>query len=146
MPDLFEVRLSLESYATGAAAKRITPLEGEELGRILAEAEEPGLSDEAFVDLDAALHRTIVKATKNRIWCQIFESIEPLFLEYSRRVIQIPGRREAAHCGHREIVEAVLAGRVQAARSAAVRHIRAVEGEIVGVLDQVTGRFGDHRR
>lgn len=139
VPELFEVRLSLEGYATGVAAKRITAAEGEELRRILAKAEEPGLSDEDFVKLDADLHRTIVKATRNRIWGQIYESVEPLFVAYSRRVIQLPRRREAAHQGHREIVEAVIAGHARDARTAAVRHIRTVEKEIVGVLGEATG-------
>jgi GntR family transcriptional repressor for pyruvate dehydrogenase complex len=138
VPDLFEVRLSIEGYASGVAAKRITPAEAEELRAILTKAEDPEISDDAFVRLDVDLHKTIVKATKNRILSQIFDSIEPLLLAYSHRVIQLPGRRESAQCGHREIVEAVLAGRGRDARNAAVRHIRHVERQIVGRLGRAT--------
>ncbi|TVT24993.1 FadR family transcriptional regulator [Amycolatopsis acidiphila] len=135
VPELFEARLSLERDAAGAAAKRITADEAEELRRILDEAGNPALSNDAFVKLDADLHRAIVKATKNRIWQRVYESIEPLFITYSHRVIQLPGRRETAHNSHRRIVAAILSRSVREARSAAVTHIREVEREIVKHLD-----------
>lgn len=139
VPELFEARLSLERDAAATAAKRITPDEADELDRILAQAADPALSDDAFVKLDADLHRTIVKATKNRIWLRIYESIEPLFVTYSHRVIKLAGRRETAHSSHCRIVEAIVARRVRDARSAAVKHIREVEREIVEHLDQASG-------
>ncbi|TKG58796.1 FadR/GntR family transcriptional regulator [Prauserella endophytica] len=135
VPELFEARLSLERDAAGMAARRITDNEAEELQRILDEAGNPSLSNDAFVKLDAELHRAIVKATKNRIWERVYESIMPLFITYSHRVIQLPGRRESAHNSHRRIVAAILARSVREARSAAVKHIREVEREIVKHLD-----------
>lgn len=135
VPELFEARLSLERDAAGMAAKRITESEAEELQRILDESGNPSLSNDAFVKLDAELHRAIVKATKNRIWERVYESIIPLFITYSHRVIQLPGRRESAHNSHCKIVAAILDRSVREARSAAVKHIREVEREIVKHLD-----------
>jgi GntR family transcriptional repressor for pyruvate dehydrogenase complex len=135
VPELFEVRLTLERDAAGIAAKRITAEEAGELERILTEAGNPSLSNDAFVKLDAELHRGIVKATKNRIWQRLYESIEPLFLTYSQRIIQLPGRRQTAHESHKRIVAAILSHSVREARSAAVKHIREVEREIVEQLD-----------
>lgn len=140
--ELFEVRLSLERDAAGFAAQRITAAEAGELQGIIAAAAEPGLSDDAFVALDAELHRTIARITKNTLLLRLFETIEPLFVVYSHRVIGLPGRRETAHAGHCAIVEAVVGNRVRDAKSAAVRHIREVEREILAHLGQAGDAVG----
>jgi GntR family transcriptional repressor for pyruvate dehydrogenase complex len=138
VPDLFEVRLSLEPDAAGLAARRITAAQVTDLQRILTEAENPQLSDDAFVKLDAELHRAIVEATKNTLLLRLMESIEPLFYKYSHRVIKLPGRRAHAHAGHMAIVQAITAHRVRDARTAATTHIRDVERDIAEHLDQST--------
>jgi GntR family transcriptional repressor for pyruvate dehydrogenase complex len=138
VPDLFEVRLSLEPDAAGLAARRITASQVTDLQRILTEAENPQLSDDAFVKLDAELHRAIVEATKNTLLLRLMESIEPLFYKYSHRVIKLPGRRAHAHAGHMAIVQAITAHRVRDARTAATTHIRDVERDIAEHLDQST--------
>jgi GntR family transcriptional repressor for pyruvate dehydrogenase complex len=140
VPELFEVRLALEPDAASLAARRILPPEAAELQRILADAENPQLSDDAFVKLDAELHQAIVRATKNTLLCRLMESIEPLFFKYSQRVIKLPGRRAHAHAGHVAIVEAILGHRVRDARTAAMSHIRDVERDIADHLDHATER------
>lgn len=140
VPELFEARLSLEPEAARLAAKRITPREMAELERIVDALADPNLSDEEFVDLDVKLHRAIVGAAKNGLLQRLLEMIEPLFLTYSRRVIQLPGRRAHAHTGHQRIVEAIIGRRARDARNAAVRHIRDVERDIVEHLDQTGDR------
>jgi GntR family transcriptional repressor for pyruvate dehydrogenase complex len=135
IPELFEVRLAIERDAAGMAAKRITPAEARELEAILARAEHPEISNNDFIELDAELHRSIVKATKNKLLIRVFESIEPLFLAYSHRVIALEGRRDVAHSGHQRIVDAVVNRRSREARDATVAHLRDVERDIV---EQVT--------
>jgi GntR family transcriptional repressor for pyruvate dehydrogenase complex len=135
VPELFEVRLSLEPDAASLAARRITAAEVTDLERILAEAADPDLSDDTFVKLDAELHRAIVRATKNTLLLRLMESIEPLFFTYSQRVIQLPGRRAHAHAGHMKIVEAIIGRRARDARAAAQSHIRDVERDIVEHLE-----------
>jgi GntR family transcriptional repressor for pyruvate dehydrogenase complex len=131
IPELFEVRLAIERDAAGMAAKRITPAEALELQAIIARAEAPQISDDEFIKLDAQIHRSIVRATKNKLLIRLFESIEPLFLTYSHRVIQLPGRRAVAHAGHVQIIEGVIHRRSRDARSAVVNHLREVERDIV---------------
>ncbi|MCW2946406.1 MAG: hypothetical protein JWR24_3123 [Actinoallomurus sp.] len=138
VPELFEARLSLEPEAARLAAKRITPQEMAELERILAAEADPDLSDDEFVKLDVALHRTIVSATKNTLLQRLLEIIEPLFFAYSQRVIQLPGRRAHARAGHERIVEAIIGRRARDARNAAVRHIRDVERDIVEHIGQLS--------
>ena len=135
VPELFELRLPLESEAAGLAARRITARESQELKEILRQADNPDLSDEEFIALDAALHRLIISATKNPLLEAVMTSVQPLFTAYSRGVIELPDRRAKAQRGHRKIVEAVTSRRVRDARSAAVAHIRDVERDIVNFLD-----------
>jgi GntR family transcriptional regulator, transcriptional repressor for pyruvate dehydrogenase complex len=136
VPELFEVRAVLEAEAAADAAKRITPAEVETLNGVLERASNEALSDEEFVLLDAELHRTIVAATKNKLLGHIFEGLEPLFLSYSRQVILLAGRRDNAQGGHREVVDAIAARRPREARAAMLRHLRAVEQDIVEHLGQ----------
>jgi GntR family transcriptional repressor for pyruvate dehydrogenase complex len=131
IPDLFEVRLSLERDAAGLAAKRVTPAAADELRDIIARASDPTLSDSEFITLDGELHRAIAKATKNVLMLRLAESLQPLFTTYSHRVIALPGRRAVAHAGHCRIVDAVIGRRVREAKAEAVSHIRDVEAEIV---------------
>lgn len=135
VPELFELRLPLESEAAGLAARRITARESEELKEILRQADDTDLSDAEFIALDAALHSLIVAATKNALLEAVMTSVQPLFTAYSRGVIALPDRRAKAQLGHRKIVEAVTGRRVRDARSAAVAHIRDVERDIVNFLD-----------
>jgi GntR family transcriptional repressor for pyruvate dehydrogenase complex len=109
---------------------------GTDLRRLIADASDPELSDEGFVKLDAELHRAIAKITQNGLLLRIMDSIQPLFLTYSYRVIELPGRRAVAHAGHAKIVEAIAAHHIRDARNAAVKHIREVEQDIVRHLQR----------
>lgn len=137
VPDLFEARITLERDAAGFAAQRIEPDGANVLHGIIAEMADSGLSDEDFVALDANLHRTITRITKNPILLTLHSSIEPLFMDYSLQVIGLPGRRETADIGHRAIVDAVVGKRVREARTAAVKHIRDVERDIIANFTDV---------
>jgi GntR family transcriptional regulator, transcriptional repressor for pyruvate dehydrogenase complex len=134
--DLFEVRLALERDATTLAARRATVADVAELQRIIAEASDPQLTDDGFVKLDADLHRAIVRITQNGLLLRIMDSIQQLFLTYSYRVIELPGRREVAHAGHSKIVEAIAGHHARDAGNAAVKHIREVERDIVRYLQR----------
>jgi GntR family transcriptional regulator, transcriptional repressor for pyruvate dehydrogenase complex len=136
VPELFEVRLALEGDATALAARRATATDAANLRRLIADASDPELSDEGFVKLDAELHRAIVKITQNGLLLRIMDSIRPLFLTYSYRVIELQGRRAVAHAGHAKIVEAIAAHHIRDARNAAVKHIREVEQDIVRHLQR----------
>ena len=131
IPELFEVRLAFEREAAGLAAKRITAREAEELQALLRRGERRGITNEEFIELDAALHMAIVRATKNKLLVGVFQTIQPVFVAYSRRVIDLDGRRDTAHQGHRRIVDAVVGRHAADARRAVVRHLREVERDLV---------------
>lgn len=131
VPELFEVRRTLEGEAAALAANRKGAADTDEMERLLHECADPELTDAEFVQLDISLHQAVAKAAKNGLLAKLYGSLEPLLLEYSRRIIAIPGRREHAHNGHVAIVEAIVAGRARDARTAAVAHIRDVEEDIM---------------
>lgn len=133
--DLFEVRVPLEEQAAGLVAKRITPAAAEKLKGLIAAAADPSLTDDEFIELDGALHQAIAEATNNPLLVQLCKSVAPLFFTYSHRVIALPGRRERAHLGHERIVTAIVNRRIREARTAAVKHIREVENDILESLD-----------
>lgn len=135
IPALFEVRRALECPAAALAAKRATAVDVSKLEEILAVLEDRSLADAEYVQKDAELHLAIMQATRNNLLIRIYESTRHLFLEYSGRVIQLPGRRSTAQGGHAEIVAAVVARRPQAAQNAMSAHLEAVERDIVAYLD-----------
>jgi GntR family transcriptional repressor for pyruvate dehydrogenase complex len=141
VPEFFEVRVPLERDAAGLAARRVGPSDAKELKRILALSADAAISDDEFIELDAQLHRTVIKTAKNGLLLDVMGRLEPLFLTYSHHVIALPGRRATAHTGHVRIVEAICERRVRDARSAAVSHIRAVEADLSAHLHPAD----DHR-
>jgi GntR family transcriptional regulator, transcriptional repressor for pyruvate dehydrogenase complex len=138
VPELFEVRSALDRDAADLAARRITPDETEKLTSILAAAEGPDVDDDEFVRLDARLHRTIAEITKNRLLLHIADSISGPFVRHSQQVIGLPGRREAAHAGHRAIVAAIVARKAARACQAALAHLQMAESDLVALLESRT--------
>lgn len=134
--ELFEIRRTLEGEAAFLAGERRTPPDEADLDQILAACLQPGLTNEGFVELDVRLHQAVARAAANRLLLRLYVSLEPLLLEYSRRIISLPGRRETAHNGHTLIVEAVKSGDGLQAREAALAHIRDVEADITKFLSE----------
>jgi GntR family transcriptional repressor for pyruvate dehydrogenase complex len=143
VPELFEVRRTLEGEAAALAALRITSREAEELEQLVAASADPRLSADEFVALDAEMHTAIFAATKNRILLQIYEIYRPLFLTYSQRVLELPEWRETAQAEHEQIVRAIVAHRRREARAATLKHLRGVEARVVEHLahDAVTSEY-----
>lgn len=132
LPDLFEIRRSLEPLAAALAARHATPAMIDDLAELHEQSTQ--VDDQRFVRLDARLHRTVAEASGNPVLARICCSIESLHVSYSERVIGLPGRRAAAQAGHEQIVSAIRAHQGRAARDAALRHIRDVEDEVVARL------------
>ena len=129
--DLFEVRTPLEGNAAALAAQRSTADDAEVLDALIEKMSNPALTDSEFIELDAELHLAIAAASHNPLLHELVRSLAPLFVDYSHRVITLPGRRERAHSGHQKIVAAVTSRKVREARAAAVKHIQEVEHDIV---------------
>ncbi|WP_375492609.1 FadR/GntR family transcriptional regulator [uncultured Jatrophihabitans sp.] len=132
LPDLFEIRRSLEPLAAGLAARHATPAMIDDISALHHESLRA--DDQRFVRLDARLHRTVAQASGNPVLARICCSIESLHVTYSERVIGLPGRRAAAEAGHAQIVSAIAERRAGLASNAALRHIRDVEDDVAAQL------------
>lgn len=128
MSDLFDTRVALESKAAELAAAR--PTATDEFDEILTAASAPEIGYPEFVALDGRFHRQVAVASGNPLLLHLWESIAPLFEEYSLRVVGLPGRRERAHSDHLAIADAVVAGDTDAAASLAAEHVMQVRREL----------------
>jgi GntR family transcriptional repressor for pyruvate dehydrogenase complex len=134
VPELFDIRRGLEGEAAALAAKRVNVGEVQQLRAIVQAMHELDLDDAGYVSLDRDLHASVAAATRNRFFVRFFETIQQMFIDYSERVIVLPGRREHANVGHAAIVEAIAKKRSTAARSAMVQHLSSAEQDILHQL------------
>jgi len=131
LADLDEVRLAIEPVVAALAAERVTESEAAWLLELLREASRPDLQDPEFIEGDARIHRAISVVAKNGLFVAIEDSLRPLFLDYSARVISLPGRRDLALKGLEQIVGAVARRHPRDARRAAERHITDGEQDVI---------------
>ncbi len=130
MSDLFEARIAVESKTAELAARRLTDHHRELIQSILAAASDPDISHERFVELDGRFHRQVAEASGNPLLLHIWESLAAQFVEYSNKVITLPGRLERAHRDHCAIAEAIVARDGDKASTAAREHVSAVQREL----------------
>ncbi|MDN5658551.1 FadR/GntR family transcriptional regulator [Brevibacterium sandarakinum] len=130
MSDLFEARVAIECQAATLAAVRLTEHHRQVLQSILNSASEPGVSQADFVALDRRFHRQIADASGNPLLLYVWDLISDSFVEYSTKVIGLPGRLERAHEDHRAIADALFAGDVETAHARTADHVLVVQQEL----------------
>jgi len=130
MSDLFEVRIAIESKAAELAAIRLTDHHRELLHSILTAASGSGISHDEFVKLDGRFHRQIAEASGNPLLLYMWDSIASQFMDYSMKVIGMPGRLERAHADHQRIADAIVGHEPSSASQFAREHVCAVQEEL----------------
>lgn len=124
--ELLDFRLGVEVEAAGLAASVRTSAElaqlRTELGRFQAASERPSESIEA----DAALHRAVARASHNRYFVAVLDSLGPAMIVTPRSRLE-PGAGDArlsrVSMEHQNIVEAIERGRPDDARAAMRVHL-----------------------
>jgi GntR family L-lactate dehydrogenase operon transcriptional regulator len=109
----------------------------------LARDPQQGEGLRALAKLDAGFHMMIARAAHNAVLYQVMTGLEGL-LETSisgslARLYRLPGVPQQLDAQHRCILDAVLAGRPDAARAAAGEHLLFVEQHI-GQLEEEAAR------
>ncbi len=128
--ELFEVRYALEPEAAAMAATRRTKIDIIEIREIFERSKTPGVDGAEFVSLDFSFHNRIAQASNNRLLRRLHEQIGPHHAIYSEKVIAIPGRIERACDGHEQILDAIAGRDAEAARQAALEHLRSAERDL----------------
>ena len=140
--DLYRVREVVEGLAARMAAERIArPGSVEQLRRLADDMEATIASNNvaAYYGLNERLHDLIVQLADAPLLRRLFEQLSVPTFRLQFKHLLIPERAQLSHGEHRPIVEAILAGRAQAAETAMRRHIRASREALNKISDEFFG-------
>jgi GntR family transcriptional regulator, transcriptional repressor for pyruvate dehydrogenase complex len=131
LEELFEVRRILEVEMAGLAAERRS---GDDIDRmrlaVVTMGEGIGSADR-YIAGDLEFHTAVVAATGNRLARSMMEAIRDVMRRALFEIYRIPGSPERSMEQHRQILEAVVAGRPDDARERAREHLVRVQSEFV---------------
>ncbi|HEY6962956.1 MAG TPA: GntR family transcriptional regulator [Gaiellaceae bacterium] len=131
---LCEVRMALEPEAARLAAERATAADLAELRELLAELAGSRRRDaRAHIDLDERIHRAIYHASHNPF---LVETLEEYYAHALRIWMVALARTDigAAVGSHREVLEAVVAGKGARAAQLMREHVASFEDAVRDVL------------
>jgi GntR family transcriptional repressor for pyruvate dehydrogenase complex len=129
--DLFEMRCLVEPSIAALAAERATPADILRLKEIYTQQGQQIERDTSAVDSDAAFHLTIGQATHNAALQRLVAAIVEILKPIREKSLQTPGRAHKSLASHREILVAIERHDPELARQAMLRHIQAVEQNVL---------------
>lgn len=134
--EVFEIRTSLESLASGLAAERINEDELEKLQRLLVEigAYIKSGDMEGIVRTDTEFHDLLYQASRNTRLVGIISNLREQLTRFRTTSMSFPGRLKATLEEHRKIVEAIAQGDEKAARKAAEHHMEKSEQTLLASM------------
>lgn len=134
--EVFEIRTSLESLASGLAAERINEDELEKLQRLLVEigAYIKSGDMESIVRTDTEFHDLLYQASRNTRLAGIISNLREQLTRFRTTSMSFPGRLKATLEEHRKIVEAIAQGDEKAARKAAEHHMEKSEQTLLASM------------
>ena len=135
--EVFEIRTSLDSLASGLAAERITDEELESLQRLLVLISEYIESNnmEKIVETDMQFHDLLYQASRNTRLVGIIYNLREQLTRFRSTSMSFPGRLKATLDEHRQIVEAIAQGDVKAAQHAAEYHMEKSEQTLLQSME-----------
>ena len=127
--EVFEIRTTLDSLASGLAAERITDEELERLERLLVligEYIEQNDMDK-IVETDMEFHDILYQASRNTRLVGIIYNLREQLTRFRSTSMSYPGRLKETLEEHIRIVEAIAQGNVELAQKAAEEHMEKSE-------------------
>jgi GntR family transcriptional repressor for pyruvate dehydrogenase complex len=117
--DFYGARLVLEPEIAAVASTMARPPQLARLRTILESADEVIASGQiaAAIGLDIDFHRTIAEIAGNAFLCEMLAAIIDTDTDIRRVLHRLPGRPEAAHHGHAQILAAIQSGEPARARA-----------------------------
>ncbi len=135
---IFEVRVLLESYAIQHAAPHFTPESRRELQDCLdalTRFYQAGQLEE-YIQQDTRLHQCIIRLGGNRILVDMYERVYAFIQQFRVYSLTSATRFDESIQEHRDIVEALLAGDLDAADQVNQRHLTLARQTILAYLAQ----------
>lgn len=135
--EVFEIRTSLDSLASGLAAERITDEELERLQRLLVRISEYVETNdmEKIVETDTEFHDLLYQASRNTRLVGIIFNLREQLTRFRTTSMAFPGRLAATLEEHRHIVEAIAQGDVKEAQAAAEYHMEKSEQTLLASME-----------
>ena len=135
--EVFEIRTSLDSLASGLAAERITDEELERLQRLLVLIGEYIESNDMdkIVETDTEFHDLLYQASRNSRLVGIIFNLREQLTRFRATSMSFPGRLRATLDEHRHIVEAIAQGDVKEAQQAAEYHMEKSEQTLLASME-----------
>lgn len=90
----------------------------------------------AYVGLDTSFHRTLARASRNDLLCNMIEALGSILSGSREATLAIPGRMQRSLAEHRTILDAVKRRDAEQARCAMGAHVRRVGEEVRSVERQ----------
>ena len=145
--EVFEIRTSLDSLASGLAAERITDDELERLQRLLVtiggyvEANDM----DKIVETDMEFHDLLYQASRNTRLVGIIFKLREQLTRFRTTSMSFPGRLKATLEEHRRIVEAIAQGDVKEAQQAAEDHMEKSEQTLLASMEALKAKTEGQR-
>ena len=135
--EVFEIRTSLDSLASGLAAERITDEELERLQRLLVLIGEYIETNdmEKIVETDTEFHDLLYQASRNTRLVGIIFNLREQLTRFRTTSMGFPGRLAATLEEHRRIAEAIAQGDVKEAQAAAEYHMEKSEQTLLASME-----------
>ncbi len=135
--EIFEIRSALESLSIGLAARRIESDELDQLQQLLALTEKYiKLGDiDNIVKTDIEFHGLLYSVSRNERLGIIINNLKEQLARFRKQSMSYPGRLKDTLDEHREMVEAIANGDVEAARDAAERHMERAEETLLKAMN-----------
>jgi GntR family transcriptional repressor for pyruvate dehydrogenase complex len=128
--ELFEMRRMIEPHVAYLAAERATPEEILMMEEALELQEEEIAQGGTGTEVDKSFHYLMAKATKNKVFIRIADSIMDLLAESRDRYLQVEGRPEKSILRHRQLLEAIKAGDQELAAKIMREHLTDIENSL----------------
>ena len=135
--EVFEIRTTLDSLASGLAAERITDEELERLQHLLVaiggyiEANDM----DKIVETDMEFHDLLYQASRNSRLVGIIFNLREQLTRFRATSMSFPGRLKATHEEHCRIVDAIAKGDVKAAQEASEYHMEQAERTLLTSME-----------
>ncbi len=144
--EIFQMRLLLEPHAAAQAAIRLTSDERENLRRLVNHMVEPSKDDEKlaygkFAQWDAQFHRLIALSGSGQLMAETLDRLQTHMHLF--RVLFHSSVTQQAVKEHEELLDALITGNADRAKTAMKRHIQLSYKRIAPVLE-AAGTAGAH--
>jgi len=141
--EVFEIRTTLDSLASGLAAERITDEELERLERLLVLIGEYIEQNdmEKIVETDMEFHDILYQASRNSRLVGIIYNLREQLTRFRSTSMSYPGRLKETLEEHIRIVEAIAQGNVELAQKAAEDHMEKSEQTLLISMEKLDNKL-----